>query len=333
MGIVVNNTMKSRVSELADTIRERLTPLIKSDYLLLDCPFHSNIGDVMIWAGERSFLNSLPYRCIGQSSYVTYRKRMKLSPDVTILLHGGGNFGDVWREHSEFRLEVVERYPDNPIVILPQTVHYDNLELLKSDAERFSRHDNLTICARDSRSYEILKKHFSNSVVMVPDMAFCIDGDRLRGWMNPSTTKPLYIQRRDHELADESLPDSLPKDVEVRDWPTFERRDCNTKLLLALVRSVEIADRSVATRWLANLLAKSADNYAANSYMQHSIKVGVELLSQFDKVYTTRLHASILAILLGIECHMYDNIYGKNSTFFNTWLKGVEGVTLQKESL
>ncbi len=37
---------------LKHKISEILIPLIQGDYYLADCPFHSNIGDILIWQGR-----------------------------------------------------------------------------------------------------------------------------------------------------------------------------------------------------------------------------------------------------------------------------------------
>jgi pyruvyl transferase EpsO len=46
----------------------------------------------------------------------------------------------------------------------------------------------------------------------------------------------------------------------------------------------------------------------------------IDFMSQYDEVYSTRLHGGILAMLLGKKVHMIDNTYGKISSLYNTWL-------------
>lgn len=41
---------------LRNLIIDTLNPLIGKEYVLVDCPYHSNIGDQLIWEGEKSFL-------------------------------------------------------------------------------------------------------------------------------------------------------------------------------------------------------------------------------------------------------------------------------------
>lgn len=323
---------QAKVDELSMNIRSSLLPLIVSDYVLLDCPFYPNIGDMMIWQGELEMLKGLPYKCLGQSSLVTFRESAKVKPSTTILLQGGGNFGDLWRDHSEFRLKIVEEYPENPIIIFPQSVYYRDKKLMARDAEVFARHKNLTICARDINSYEILDEHFKNNVLLVPDMAFCMDVKKLNRWSLKKSDRTLYLQRNDKELKDNQLtPQQNKSDVEVRDWPTFEHRGVRTLIMVGLARMLLAIKGSELTRWMHPILAPLMD-CSAKSYMKYAVKQGVRFISPYKKVYSTRLHAGILSILLGVKCQFIDNSYGKNSSYFNTWLNGMEEVKLDSES-
>ena len=100
-------------------IEEELTPLIDSDYLFLDLPYYSNIGDALIWMGTEHFLENISHKCLGKHNIDTFDFR-PIPKDAIILLQGGGNFGDIWRQHQEFRLNVLQQYKENRIIVLPQ---------------------------------------------------------------------------------------------------------------------------------------------------------------------------------------------------------------------
>ena len=51
-----------------------------------------------------------------------YEDLGKIPKSAIILLNGGGNFGDLWRSHSEFRIKVINNFRTNKIIIFPQTV-------------------------------------------------------------------------------------------------------------------------------------------------------------------------------------------------------------------
>ena len=84
--------------------------------------------------------------CVYKASRWSYKYR-RLDKNITILLQGGGNFGDIWRPCQDFRLKVIRDYMDNPIIILPQSVFYEDEKVLEQDVEEMGRHKNLIICA------------------------------------------------------------------------------------------------------------------------------------------------------------------------------------------
>ena len=99
------NKFEKKVNELCSEIYQKLSLLIDNDYILVDLPYHSNIGDVLIWEGERQFLSKLPYKCLYKASMYTYKKP-KVDRNTIVLIHGGGNWGDVWRGSQEFHLNI-----------------------------------------------------------------------------------------------------------------------------------------------------------------------------------------------------------------------------------
>src|SRR5690606_6141637 len=114
-------------------ILDRLSPLIDRDFVYLDLPYHDNIGDTLIWEGTRHFIQHLPFRCRYSSAIETF-KASQIKPNDIILLHGGGNFGDLWYKHQQFRLDILAQYKDHRIILLPQTVYYQDKEQLEQDA-------------------------------------------------------------------------------------------------------------------------------------------------------------------------------------------------------
>lgn len=306
-----------KIKQLRKKIEDALLPLIDSDYVLWDCPYHNNIGDILIWQGEIEFLHKLKYKCLDYASKDTcYFPR--LSEDVVILLHGGGNFGDIWREPQDFRLKVIQAYPNNRIIIFPQTVYYQDKAIIQQDAKIMASHSDLVICARDQNSYEILKKHFANTILLLPDMAFCISTIHKKKYYSISEKKSLYLKRSDKEFGTEVV--GLPENIEIHDWPTFEKKYFVVRVLNGLLRI-----KSYCNIRILNVML---NRWAYKRLRCDLITMGICFLSQYDRVYTTRLHVLILSVLLGIDCHVIDNNYGKNSSFYQTWLQDLQGVDL-----
>lgn len=73
---------------------------------------------------------------------------------------------------------------------------------------------------------------------------------------------------------------------------------------------------------------KGADDYAINVYLPERVRVGIEHISKYEKVYSNRLHGALLSILLGKETYIIDNSYGKNSQYYSTWLKNTKNIHL-----
>lgn len=307
--------IKEKTYQLQELIKEALTPLIDNDYLLLEVPYYTNVGDTLIWQGELDFLRKLPYKRKGMSSFYTDIPR-NIKKDEIILMQGGGNFGDLYFDPQNYRMQIVKMYPNNKIIFLPQTVWFEHEENMKACAKTLSKHQNLTICARDKVSYEILKKNFANEILLVPDMAFCIEMSK---WENPKPTKDaLLLKREDKELKEYT---ELTKMVEqgnvtISDWQTFTE-DCWQKTWF---------------RRTKKYVPSMYDWYARNIFKPYMINSGIQLIGSHKKIFSTRLHAAILSILLGKaeDLTWFDNSYGKNSSFYETWLSDLDGITFIK---
>ena len=314
------NCYKIKINHLRSTIIRTLSGLIGPESILLDAPYYNNIGDVLIWRGIEDFLSSQGKKNIGTSSGCTLQYPY-LDENVTILLMGGGNFGDLWRWFQEIRLKIIEWYPHNRIVMFPQSVWYDNEELIITDAKLMSQHKDLHLCARDKWSYEFLKMHFSqNNIYLVPDMAFCIDDSFLNPFRGKESNKRLYFRRIDKEITD-STPLKLPFDCDIRDWPTIEHRPLRF-FLIEKIMGVLRHLKNINKIW--EIGNNSIDLYANHFIKESLVRKGCKFLSPYSSVTTTRLHAMILSVLLYKPVEYIDNTTGKLSAFANTWLNDLD---------
>lgn len=328
------NQNKEGIDKLRNIIYSTLDPLITGNYCLLDIPDHVNIGDSLIWAGELAYLERLPY-VMEYTANLYLCEEDKINPETIILLHGGGNFGDVWRHGQEFRNNIITKFPNNKIIVFPQTVYYENENILLEDAQIFNAHKNLYICARDQQSYDILtSKFYNNQILLLPDMAFCLDLDKYI--TNATTNKSLLFKRTDKELNknnDSGILNSMKqtkKEIDVLDWPTFK----TNKLDLFVDDKLYSIERRLAYLFLKlpvfNKLVDSRYALWGKNNLEKYLKIGIDFINEYDEVYTTRLHGYILSILLNKKVHMMDNSYGKNSRTYNTWMKDFKNSSLIK---
>ncbi len=324
-------TRPAKTAQLRRHIAAQLDGLIDRDYALLGLPYYLNVGDILIWEGEREYLGSKRFACVNAGH--RYRDLETIRQDTLILLQGGGNFGDLWRFIQEDRLSIIRRYGSNPIVILPVTCWYEDAALLESDAEALAQHPELTICARDSISFDILRKHFRNRILLVPDMAFCINPAKLNRYVQGGGEGTLFLKRTDKELAAAApySPIEILNAADVRDWPSMESTPpCwnRYRSLCQIADSVRDHSQYRGASKLSRILLKLSDWYYHNRCRVHLIREGVHFLSRYRNIYTTRLHGGILAILLDMPVTILDNSYGKNASYFYTWLSETEEVTI-----
>lgn len=308
------------INHLREKIQKELTPIVDNDYVYLDLPYHHNIGDTLIWEGTREFLKTVPYKCLYYASKDSFRYR-KLPKNVIILLHGGGNFGDLYRLHSEFRKKIIKLYPDNKVVILPQTVFYEDLSLLQSDVDFYAAHPNVTICAREQVSFNFLTENFKNQVLLLPDMAFYLDLKKYK--VSEDENRVLYLKRTDKELVNANMV-KIPAKSEQHDWPTYENHygefdmvERFTHLLRIIFKICGLRDR---------ILARLEDWKRNWYYRRKYVQMGVSFLSPYHTIYTTRLHILILGVLLAKEIYLINNTSGKVVNFYNTWLNELDSI-------
>ncbi|MBW2977310.1 polysaccharide pyruvyl transferase family protein [Candidatus Woesearchaeota archaeon] len=268
-------------------IENKLGGLINSNYCLLDVPDHDNLGDHIITQGEFDFLKNNKFNMKYCCPYNSFDEKMVDKQDL-ILLQGGGNFGDLWFVHQIFREKIIQTFKNNKIIILPQSVYFKNKENLEKSIKIFSEHKNLTICARDIKSFEFLKKYFvDNKILLVPDMAFYLDVPQIQP--KKEIKRILFINRTDKELKENINLDFI-NNVEIHDWPTIESPPKFTHKF------------------------ENRDFY---------VKEGVSFLSNYDLIISNRLHGSILATILGIPNILLDNSYNKSKNFYNTWMEDI----------
>lgn len=303
-----------RYSLLQREIEKNLSPLINSDYHLFDLPYHSNIGDTLIWEGELCFLKKIKYNCISYSSATTdIKKRRKVKEDDIILFHGGGNIGSIYMEHLYYLLDLTSLYSENRIVVFPQTVWFENQKGLNV-LEKISQHKNLFFCCRDQVSFEFMSKYIQNSILL-PDMAFCIPMDFFKQFKTESIKGSLYLKRTDGEEVPFEY--SVSADY-TKDWPTHEHK-INDGTFIAKVLD-NLSKRDIP-------FSKKIWNWYAYKYYKNDLlRIGTHFVKSYDPIYTTRLHVMILALLCNKNIIILDNKYNKISNFVNTWLKDVDEI-------
>ena len=299
-------SLEEQLSLLEGFLKEQ----IDSDYVYLDIPCYFNVGDHLIYNGAICILKRITsYKCRYQTVIENFDPRF-ISNDVIIILQGGGNWGSGY--YTPFRTRIVESFPNNKIIFMPQTIRYDSQEELEKDAAVYSKHTKLHLCVRDRASFEILQKHFSaNHLYLLPDSAIGLYGT-LPKYMGDKTTSNLYIKRADNEA---SLTERTIEDCFVKDWDSI-LKDLHFSRLKLPYKIIRKLKKITGNRWLKRV----ANSYFIHIFEPWLIKNVPSYFLNYNKLYTTRLHGLILARLLDMPVEWIDTRFGKISNYCDTWL-------------
>ena len=316
-------TSGQAIARLQRKINEVLTPLVSGKKCaLIDFPNHPNVGDSAIWVGEQIFLSKLgvkpSYVCTTKNRDWNSMERA-IGPDGTILIHGGGNFGNIWPEHQQLREEALDRFPNHAVLQLPQTIHFSNPDEADRTSAKIRKHGKFTLAVRDRKSLTFAQERFACNVVLCPDIAFCIGPIQAAA---PSDERILLLLRSDKEKKDHSPADALLEcpDLFCTDWLT---ESCNETRL-----------RSVG-RLFADILSGNAAATVMGSYYNalagERLRRGLRQLATFRYIVTDRLHVHILSTLLDRHHALLDNNYGKLSSFTAAWNTHWDGMQVCHE--
>jgi pyruvyl transferase EpsO len=310
--------LKNKLKKINDVIPKG------SKVCYFDYPVHNNVGDMLIWKGTEQFFIECKIRVIKRFSHhlieylLTKQDNLIEIPKETIIVcHGGGNFGDLYFVHQNSRKLLVEEFPNNRIVFLPQSIYYENKQKMEEDFAIFQKHKDLHLYVRDKKSFLIASKYLKN-VYLCQDMAHALYPINSK---NTKNSRCLYFLRQDKERVNVHVINT--KKINEFDWPLlFSKLD--NKIYSFLRR----AHRSYKIQKIIspNLLAK-----LWYIFICHMINKAVKLFSGYQTIITSRLHGHILACLMNKGNKLIDNSYGKNSSYYEIWTNSINIAQLIKE--
>lgn len=278
-------------------------------FFLFLTPEHGNLGDEAILLAERKFFKYyFPDKELfeiteweWENSYLIDYSKIISREDI-IFIQGGGNFGDLWANGKWIR-RIVEAFPDNKIIMLPQTLTYkDNSEeAMERDAAFYRRHKNLHLFARERASYEKMRRlryREENDLRYYPDMVLW-GTDRV---FEGSEDTALLCMREDEErsVALESA-ESIKGILKKRGIPF---KETNTLLY--------------------------RDVFGAG--IQEAVENKLAEFSKAFLVVTDRLHGMVFAAITGTPCIAFNNATGKVAGVYQwirelPWVRYVESVS------
>lgn len=290
----------------------------KRKIFVLDLPEHNNLGDRAIAVSEINFLTNRvdkydyvleTFDCSEFVDNLSWYLQNITSQDI-IVCHGGGNIGDQYLFYENIRRTIIHEFPNNKIIIFPQTYFFNDNEHGKYQEKLtkkvYNSHNNLTIFAREEFSYQKMKENFYNcDVELVPDMVFKYPFDKQVKKKNPN--KMIICMRNDIE---KTISDKKINKIK--------------KFLQSMNYKIEYTDTVLPE----DKKYKGYDYNISKSLVDEKI----EQLSSAQIVITDRLHGMVLTALSSTNCIIFNNYNYKIRGVYN-WLKQYRGLVMLDKNI
>lgn len=292
----------------------------KDHFALLDVPEHGNIGDSAIYAGELAFFDRhvehRPHVVCAWTADMDWLDR-QLPEKGPIFLHGGGNFGDLWMNHQNFRHDILRHFRGRKVVQLAQSIHYRDPAGIAETARLIAAHGDFTLLVRDQPSLELAQRHFDCAVTLCPDAAVMLD--RIDTGIVPQTDV-LVALRDDIEAVRDESHDWLRDRYPVADWVNVNVWTLPIRVVWKLVRS--LPDNRLGMIWREAMYRHQA---------RMRVMAGARQLAQGRLIVTDRLHMHLISTLIRRPHVVLDNSYGKISRYIDAF--GQDDLTTRVSSL
>ena len=252
--------------------------------VLCGIPHHSNLGDHAIYIAEKNLIKkkfpNYEIQTLDEVFAEKCAKRIKKYVDDSdiLCLQGGGNLGNQYMIQERGRRSIIENFPNNKIILFPQTMYFSDNEDGKIEFENtkkiYNGHQKLYLMAREEVTYKCMKKTFKNSkVYFTPDIVTT---------MNESN----YIDEKKGVLF--LVRNDVEKNID----------DISLKEIADLFKNKNI-----------DITYSDNDKGGIIHELEKHNKV-YEMLDLFKKskiVITDRLHGMIFSVITGTPCIVFGN--------------------------
>ena len=167
-----------------DTLKQLNIKYSNGRFILMATPEHGNLGDHAIAEAEHHFLSDyFPDRQVCEVTGNCFRLMKKeimekIHHKDILFISGGGFLGSLWLNEEELVREIIHSFPENKIIVFPQTIFFENNEhgdqQFRESGKVFSGHRQLLISVRDKASRIVAEKLIGDSckqpVLFAPDI-------------------------------------------------------------------------------------------------------------------------------------------------------------------
>jgi pyruvyl transferase EpsO len=282
-----------------------------TDVAILDFPNHHNFGDGMIFSGEFAALRRLRVRVRSVSDMRSYDPELlrSLPADTVMLLHGGGNFGDLYLDHEEFRRRVLADLPDRRVVLLPQSACFVDEDLIEPCRRALEAHPDVILTWRDRSSLEFAEEHLpSCHSMLVPDAVFGLVPFRRPPWTFRERTEVRILARRDLEaLGDRPL---AVEAEHSEDWANVRVERAQLRVIRSILWRLGHRHGALADRLRSRIFRSQAAIFT---------RAAARIVTSSELIVTDRLHAVIAAVLLDTDVIAVHSLDHKAEHLLTTW--------------
>lgn len=275
-------------------------PFGKKGYFI-GAPEYENLGDSAIAIAETLFLENCGFakgriKEITQSEFSketdAFDKHIKKKHLICGI--GGGNLGNQWYDEELFRYSFIDRYINNPTVIFPQTVYFtddeDGRKALEESRKHYNNHNNLTIVAREQKSFDLLNKYYEKpDKLLTPDIVLC------------SHSEDYGVKKADRSGALLVLRSDAEKSMTDKDRGKIVNKLENRKMAYRFTDMY--SDCSVTKQNRRECVRKKMQEFASS-----------------ELVVTDRLHGMVFSAITGTPCIVFSNYNHKVRGTYE-WIK------------
>lgn len=255
-------------------------------FILFNSPDYGNLGDHAIAYAERRFFRKLfPNIEFIEISCEQYIKENLLIQNVIqkediLLISGGGYLGSLWLWLEDLTKNIVAQYKENKILILPQTIYFEDNRLGESERkslkEVFDSSNDLTLMLRDQASYQLAEELFDKKVkkLLVPDLVLSLEHKK-----SSSRFGSFICMREDREAI-----------------------GVDSDIVYEIMDKTGLRPEKISTVLEDTICLSNRKEY---------VEEMLNRISGARVVVTDRLHAMIFCAITDTPCVVFDNVSGK----------------------
>lgn len=279
----------------------------KKKVLMIGTAEHSNIGDAAITLAEQEILLKY-YPDFYQVEFSTYEMSQEkeqylyaiANREDIMIMHGGGNLGDMYLDEEKLRRKIIESFPNNRIIIFPQTICFSDTEAGKRELEItkqvYNGHEDLTIFARGKQSFKMAKKYFpSCNVLLFPDVVMFLE--------------------QNYNFKREGLIVNLRSDEEG------VLKEAQKEEILALLK-----EEDINYEFCTNMADEDIDRGKRSWVVYNELKK----YARSEVVITDRLHGMIFAVITKTPCIVMPTFNHKLIDYYESFLRDSNAIIFLK---